>query len=247
MRFRAWIWDFSSTHSTTAFSGGSRYSPIMSLTLASSSGSVENFNVSLRQGLRQNCRQHRATEASPIPSSAASRRVDQCVTPRRSGGGSSVRAMITASSTVLGRPERGASASAATPPERYRSRQVITVGRETPKPRAMAEVPSPAPLRSTIRARSAAPAVIVGDLVQARSSVRSASETSTASAERSLVHHDTSAAHVEELLTQSTRSSTSDGRSGKGGDHTEHSRSDEGGDHSPAQPQEPYGGEGQYS
>lgn len=43
--------DFSSTHSTTAFSGGFRYSPTTSRTLASSSGSVENLNVSYRQVL----------------------------------------------------------------------------------------------------------------------------------------------------------------------------------------------------
>jgi hypothetical protein len=30
LRASAWIWDFSSTHSTTAASGGSRYSPTIS-------------------------------------------------------------------------------------------------------------------------------------------------------------------------------------------------------------------------
>ena len=44
--FNAWIWDFSSTHNTIAFSGGARYSPKMSMTLATSSGSVENLKVS---------------------------------------------------------------------------------------------------------------------------------------------------------------------------------------------------------
>ncbi|MEO5981300.1 MAG: hypothetical protein ABIQ13_03180 [Pedococcus sp.] len=35
----AWIWDFSSTHSTIAFCGGFKYNPTTSLILASSSGS----------------------------------------------------------------------------------------------------------------------------------------------------------------------------------------------------------------
>jgi hypothetical protein len=43
---------FSSTHSTTAPAGGSRYSPHRSSTLACSCGSVENLKVSVRQGLR---------------------------------------------------------------------------------------------------------------------------------------------------------------------------------------------------
>ena len=49
-RSKAWIWDFSSMLSTIAFSGGLRYNPTTSLTLATSSGSVENLNVSARQG-----------------------------------------------------------------------------------------------------------------------------------------------------------------------------------------------------
>jgi hypothetical protein len=50
VRFNAWIWDFSSMLSTIAFSGGFRYSPTTSVTLATSSGSVENLNVSTRHG-----------------------------------------------------------------------------------------------------------------------------------------------------------------------------------------------------
>jgi hypothetical protein len=46
VRSNAWIWDFSSTHNTIAFSGGAKYNPTTSLTLATSSGSVENLNVS---------------------------------------------------------------------------------------------------------------------------------------------------------------------------------------------------------
>jgi hypothetical protein len=41
VRSNAWIWLFSSMHSTIAFSGGARYNPTMSVTFATSSGSVE--------------------------------------------------------------------------------------------------------------------------------------------------------------------------------------------------------------
>ena len=40
VRSGAWIWDFSSIHGTTAFSGGSRYRPTTSMILASRRGSV---------------------------------------------------------------------------------------------------------------------------------------------------------------------------------------------------------------
>ena len=46
VRSRAWIW-VSSTQTTTAFSGGARYRPTTSRTLASSCGSVENLNPSV--------------------------------------------------------------------------------------------------------------------------------------------------------------------------------------------------------
>jgi hypothetical protein len=43
-------------HSTVAFSGGFRYSPITSVILATSSGSVENLNVSACHGITRNDR-----------------------------------------------------------------------------------------------------------------------------------------------------------------------------------------------
>ena len=39
---------------TIAFCGGARYNPMMSVSLATSSGSVENLNVSARHGLTPN-------------------------------------------------------------------------------------------------------------------------------------------------------------------------------------------------
>ena len=82
VRSSAWIWDFSSTQTTIAYAGGSRYSPTTSRTLASSSGSVENLNVSVRHG-RISCSAHtRATVLWLIPSWSANSREDQWVTPR---------------------------------------------------------------------------------------------------------------------------------------------------------------------
>ena len=67
MRSRAWIWDFSSTLSTTAFSGGFRYSPTTSVTFATSSGSVENLKVSERHGWTRWWRQVRSTVEASTP------------------------------------------------------------------------------------------------------------------------------------------------------------------------------------
>ena len=53
VRSRAWIWDFSSTHKTRAWLGGSRYSPKMAACLASNSGSgLRPHQYSVLWGLR---------------------------------------------------------------------------------------------------------------------------------------------------------------------------------------------------
>jgi hypothetical protein len=106
----AWIWLFSSTQTTMARSGGCRYRPTTSRTLASSCGSVENLKVSSRHGLRSYSAHTRATVLWLTPSWSASSRDDQCVTPRCSGGGVSVAARISArrsARTVWGRPRAG--------------------------------------------------------------------------------------------------------------------------------------------
>jgi hypothetical protein len=110
VRSRAWIWDFSSTHTTTARSGGSGYNPTTSRTLASSCGSVENLKLLACQGFSSCCCHTRATVLRLTPSSAASSRLDQCVTPSSAGGGARVAARISewrARRTVWGRPGRG--------------------------------------------------------------------------------------------------------------------------------------------
>jgi len=50
VRFNAWIWNFESIEGPAALSGGFRYRPTTSRTLAFTSGSVENLNVSRRRG-----------------------------------------------------------------------------------------------------------------------------------------------------------------------------------------------------
>ena len=67
----------SSTHSTIAFSGGARYNPTMSVTLATSSGSVENLNVSDRHGCTPTSRHAFATVLLLVFKCEASNRDDQ--------------------------------------------------------------------------------------------------------------------------------------------------------------------------
>src|ERR1019366_7188097 len=143
VRSSAWICDFSSTHSTTAFSGGAKYNPTTSMTLATSSGSVENLNVSTRHGVAPYSRQALATVAFPIPRCRASNLEDQCVTPYLRGGGASVAATTSRCSTVRGLPERGSSSSPGRPLSRYRLRQPTTVTRDTPTLSAIEVFDSP--------------------------------------------------------------------------------------------------------
>src|SRR5579885_3056295 len=78
-RLSAWIWDFSSTQSTTARSGGSKYRATTSLTLSTNSGSVDNLKDSARWGCSPNARQIRLIEVWLIPIALAIERVDQWV------------------------------------------------------------------------------------------------------------------------------------------------------------------------
>ncbi len=76
------------------------------VTFPISSGSVENLNVSLRQGWTPYLRHARAMVAFPILRCPASSLDDQCVTPYFFGGAVNVAVMIRSSSTCLGRPAR---------------------------------------------------------------------------------------------------------------------------------------------
>ena len=107
VRLRAWIWVFSSTHSTNARSGGSRYSPTTSRTLATNNGSLDSFHESCLCGANPNARHTRDTIDWLNPRCWAIDRVDQCVA---SVGVVSKVAMISASiwssPTTRGRPGR---------------------------------------------------------------------------------------------------------------------------------------------
>lgn len=163
VRSRAWIWDFSSTHSTTAFSGGARYNPTMSVTFATSSGSVLNLKVCSRHGCTPTSRHALATVPLDVFNLAASSRDDQWVTPRLFGGVRKVAAMIASRSTVRGRPDRASSTSPAIPDSSYLLRHNVTVGRETPTRAAIAVLETPSAASSTILARCANSARIDDD------------------------------------------------------------------------------------
>jgi hypothetical protein len=155
VRSKAWTCDFSSTESTIAFSGGCRYRSTTSLTLASSCGSVENLNVSVRQGCRPHLRQILLTQTWEIPSWSAISRLDQWVTPSRGGGGSNVASTTSISSTCAGRPGFGRSSSPPRPSAAYRFFQPITAGFDTPTRSTISFTGTFSAASSTIRARCA--------------------------------------------------------------------------------------------
>jgi hypothetical protein len=184
VRSSAWIWDFSSTQSTIAFSGGCKYNPTTSTTFASSCGSVENRNDSARHGATPYSRHARATVASPIFKCLPNSRLDQCVTPYRRGGGRSVAATICRWSRCRGRPDRAWSSNPARPRAAYRLRQPITVGPDTPTSSAIAVFDTPSAASSTIRARSANPARTDDDRVSRSNTSRSPTRNPSAAAAR---------------------------------------------------------------
>ena len=114
-----------------------------------------------------------------MPSSAASSRDDQCVTPSRSGGGSRVASTIATSSVHRARPGFGRSSSPPVPSAAYRFFHKITVGLDTPVRRTISFVPIPSAASSTILARWASPARIDGDRTHEVSTSRSRGGTST--------------------------------------------------------------------
>src|SRR5512132_4403233 len=79
VRARAWIWLFSSTHDSTALSGGFRYRPTTSSTFQVYSGSADSLKVSARWGLSSKVRQIRPIVDSDRPDRSAIEARDQCV------------------------------------------------------------------------------------------------------------------------------------------------------------------------
>ena len=133
---------------------------------------MENLKLSARHGCNPHSRHTSATLTLDTPSSAASSRLDQCVTPSRWGGGSSVASTIATSSVVRGLPGFGRSSSPPIPSAAYRFFQAITVGLDAPVRRTISFVPIPSAASSTIRARWASPARIDGDRTHEASTSR---------------------------------------------------------------------------
>src|SRR5665647_2745856 len=219
VRSRAWIWDFSSTHSTTAASGGCRYNPTMSRTLASSSGSVENLNVPDRWGWIPKCFHSRAIVAwdTGFPlrrSRSASNREDQCVIPSSAGGSVNVIDKISSRTDcgiVGGLPDRGASARPASPRAANRERHITTVGSAQPTRAAICFPGTPSADSSTIRARSTSRAGEPFARTLRASSTRSASQTVNTFTRFGMppVSHRTH----QKLMRHATRSDRSSGHS----------------------------------
>src|SRR4029453_12858100 len=153
---RAWIWDFSSTDSTSARSGGSRYSPTTSRTFSTNCGSLDSLNPSARCGLSPNAFQIRPTVDLLSPDRLAIDARDQCVA---SAGVSSNVATITASTCssviVRGTPGRGSSTSPSSRRATNRERHLPTVGSDTPRSAATCLFVVPVAHASTIRQRNA--------------------------------------------------------------------------------------------
>jgi hypothetical protein len=140
---------------------------------------VENLNVSTRHGARPHFFQTLAMVTLLSPSSAASSRDDQCVTPSRAGGASRVASTIATSSICCARPGLGRSWSPPRPSAAYRCFQEITVCLTAPTRSAISFVPTPSAASNTIRARWARPAGIDGARSQPSSTARSLGGTCT--------------------------------------------------------------------
>ena len=161
------------------------------MTFATSSGSVENLNVSAFHGLIPKSFHAWAIVTWLTFNRAASSRLDQCVTPRLFGGGVNVASTIRRGSTVRGRPGRSSSASPANPRSRYRFRHRSTVGRDTPTNSAISTFGVPSAASNTIRARIANPARTDDARASRTNSASSFSRNNSAAARRTMPHHPT--------------------------------------------------------
>ncbi|CAM5227224.1 hypothetical protein SHIRM173S_09912 [Streptomyces hirsutus] len=134
-RSRAWIRDFSSMHSTRAFSGGSRQGPTTSRTLSMSNGSVDSRDVCERCGARANARQIREIADCDMPVAAAIDLVDQWVAFFGFSSGVLTMTRSTSASVIFrGAPGRGSSDRPSRPRSTKRRRQVRAVSRRDAQP-----------------------------------------------------------------------------------------------------------------
>jgi hypothetical protein len=170
---------FSSTHSTTARSGGLWYRPTTSTTFSTKSGSVDSLNESVRWGFSSNLRQIRPIVDSDRPLRLAIEARDQCVAPRGASSSVAVRTSLTLSSRMDGgRPGRRSSARPGSRRSLNRPRHLATVDTETPSSAATCEFIAPGSAHaSTILHRSAYTCVDVAARDPRTSSARSASVT----------------------------------------------------------------------
>src|SRR4029453_13827984 len=165
-RSSAWIWDFSSTDSTSARAGGARYSPTTSRTFSTNCGSLDSLNPSARCGLSRNAFQIRPTVDLLSPDRLAIDARDQCVA---SAGVSSNVATITASTCssviVRGTPGRGSSTSPSSrgAPNRQRHLPPLRPRLGAPPPRRAGHKP-----RAPLAHRRQRHAKIRGDLLVRR-------------------------------------------------------------------------------
>src|SRR5450759_563186 len=120
---------FSSTHSTTAFSGGDRYNPTMSAALEANSGSVEIHQLRRRARQIQCLRNTRHTYEAVTSLRALARSGPFQPTYPDGGGSSSLARMrlSIASPYFTGLPERAWSERPATPAAANRPRHFETV------------------------------------------------------------------------------------------------------------------------
>ena len=132
VRSRACTLLFSSTHSTSAWSGGFRYSPTMSRTCSMKNGSFDSLKLLLRWGCKPNRVRYRCTVLLDSPVSAAKPRRDQWVLPLGFFYSAVSTSCAIASSLVLrGRPDFQALCSPVIPSSANRRRHREMVGRLT--------------------------------------------------------------------------------------------------------------------
>lgn len=161
-RLRACTWLFSSTYSTTAWSGGLMCKPTTSRTLSTNCGSSLILNVLSRWGWRPKARQIQLVAVWERPAISAMERVLQCVAFL--GFESSVR--VTTLATLSSVIDRGATGrgSSCSPSSRWLTnlcRHLPTVGLATPRRVATSIFVSPTGQCSTIRARKASACAVL--------------------------------------------------------------------------------------
>jgi hypothetical protein len=175
-RSSAWTWVFSSTHSTSARSGGFKYRPTMSRTFSTTCGSADSLTLSCRCGLSPNARQIRDTADWLIPVARAIDRVDQCVAVAgRDSNVFTITSSTRSSVTVRGAPGRGSSDNPSRRRSTNRARHLPTVAVVTENRSATTMFGSPRAQASTIRDRSANACDDVGRRAHRRSVSRSSS------------------------------------------------------------------------